>query len=189
MDGDNSTLLENIKSRPDDFLVKNYYMTVLIKNADTLREYAVDEVHSGEDEISRISIEDPHDNATSTCMMHNSGFGHATTGVRCKTSRNLPEECFCWDGLCTHPFLPFYSLVNKLVKQRERLTENHPGYFSWNIENNGMKINSTFHLVNERFLFPLELFVEGYGYILGSKREVARLKYSIIQFEPLIPSH
>merc|ERR1711892_63441 len=124
MDGDNSTLLENIKSRADDFLVKNYYLTVLVKNLDTLHEYAVDEVHSSEDEISRISVEDPLENASSTCMMHTPGVGHATTGVRCKTSRNLPEECFCWDGLCKHPFLPFYSLVNKLLKQKEDLRAN-----------------------------------------------------------------
>jgi hypothetical protein len=103
MDGDNSTILENIKSRADDFLVKNYYLTVLVKNLDTLHEYAIDEVHSSEDEISRISVEDPLENASSTCMMHTSGFGHATTGVRCKTSRRM----FLLGRPVQTPFLAF----------------------------------------------------------------------------------
>ena len=30
-------------------------------------------------------------NATSTCSFHTNGFGFATTGVRCRTSRNLPQ--------------------------------------------------------------------------------------------------
>ena len=187
MDGDNSTIIENIKSRTEEFLVKNYYLTAVVKNLDTLHEYAVDEVHSTEDAISRISVEDPLENATSTCILQTTGHGHASTGVRCKTSQNLPEECFCWDGLCKHPYLPYYSVVNKLLKQKDNLQTNHPGYFSWEINSNGIEINSTFHLVSDRFLSPLEIYVSGPGYLLGSKRDVARLKYSIIQFEPSDP--
>ena len=187
MDGDNSTIIENIKSRTEEFLVKNYYLTAVVKNLDTLHEYAVDEVHSTEDEISRISVEDPLENATSTCILQTTGYGHATTGVRCKTSRNLPEDCFCWDGLCKHPYLPYYSVVNRLLKQKVNLQTNHPGYFSWEVDSNDIKINATFHIVNDRFLSPLEIYVSSVGYLLGSKREVAHLKYSIIQFEPSDP--
>ena len=69
MNRENLTILENMKSCADDFLVKNYYLTVLVKNLDTKQEYAVDEVHSTEDELSRISAEDPLESATSTCIL------------------------------------------------------------------------------------------------------------------------
>ena len=182
---DNSSL--NIISNPEDFIVLNYLLTFLVENLDDAREYKVQEIHINDDEISRISVKDPKRNATSDCTFHTSGFGLATTGVRCKSSRKLPEECFCWDGVCSHPFLPFYMLVNKLLKWGENLVESHPGFLLWQMDRDGIKMNATFTVVDDRYLFPVMISVEGKGYILGSKLDVARLKYSTIQFQPSDP--
>ena len=39
-------------------------------------------------------------------------------------------------------------------------------------------------LSDDRYLFPVMITVEGYGYSLGSKQDTVRLRYSTIQFEP-----
>ena len=106
----------------------------------------------------------------------------ATTGVMCKSSRNLPEECFCWDGICSHPFLPFHTVVNKLLNMGEDLVESHPGFLLWRMESDELKINATFSLIEDRYLFPLVITIEGSGYSLGSKQNIVKLKYSPIQF-------
>ena len=36
-------------------------------------------------------------------------------GVRCKSSDRLPEECFCWDGVCSHPYMTYYHILTTLV--------------------------------------------------------------------------
>ena len=41
------------------------------------------ELHSVDAELTKLTMEDPHSNATNTCAYHSKGgFGHATTGVR-----------------------------------------------------------------------------------------------------------
>ena len=109
------TLIKNMISCPEEFIAMNYLSTFLVENLADAREYKVTEAHSNDDKISRLSVKDPLRNASSDCTFHSNGMGLATTGVRCKSSRNLPEECFCWDGICSHPFMPFHSVVNKCL--------------------------------------------------------------------------
>ena len=40
---------------------------------------------------------------------------HFDVGVRCKSSDRLPEECFCWDGVCSHPYMTYYHILTTLV--------------------------------------------------------------------------
>ena len=48
------------------------------------------ELHSVDKEMTRLEVEDPHSNATSTCSYHSKGgFGHSTMGVRSVTLRLL----------------------------------------------------------------------------------------------------
>ena len=51
-----------------------------------LREYSVSELHSVDAEMTKLEVEDPLSNASSTCSYHSKGgFGHATRGVRSDT--------------------------------------------------------------------------------------------------------
>ena len=177
--------LENMKLQIEDFLARNYFITSLIKNQDTEQEFAVDEVHSDNDQLSRISIENPNDNIRRDCMFHSSGVGHTVYGIRCRSSKSLPEECFCWDGVCTQPYLTFQNILKKLLDHKEELEELYEGFYSWNIvDTSGFQINSTFKFVNNQILLPVEIFIEDIGHFQGSRNETVRLKYSIIQFEP-----
>merc|ERR1719244_879484 len=95
-----SVITSSILTNPAQYLVLQFSSTVLVKNLDDGREYSVSELHSVDEEMSKLTVKDPQHNATSTCSFHNGGFGQATTGIRCRTSRNFPEECFCWDKVC-----------------------------------------------------------------------------------------
>ena len=46
---------------------------------------------------------------------------------RCRTSRNFPEECFCWDRVCAHPYLPLHKIFMKLKSQGEEFKQIFPG--------------------------------------------------------------
>ena len=174
--------IKKLLSNPQEFILDNYVATFLVENLDTGREYRVEEVHSKKDEMSRISVRDPLRNASSICSYDSSGSGLCITGVRCKYSTNLPGECFCWDGVCSHPFIPFNILANKLVTMGEDLVENNPGIFLWRLDSEEIVINITFSLPADRYLFPVVIFVEGEGY---NKEDITRLKYSTISFRPV----
>ena len=48
-----------------------------------LREYSVSELHSVDAEMTKLEVEEPHSDSTSTCSYHSKGgFGHSTRGVR-----------------------------------------------------------------------------------------------------------
>ena len=47
--------------------------------------------------------------------------------IRCRTSRNFPEECFCWDRVCAHPYLPLHKIFMKLKSQGEEFKQIYPG--------------------------------------------------------------
>ena len=57
-----------------------YLTTFLVENLADAREYKVTEVHSNDEEISRLSVKDPLRNSSSDCTFHSSGMGLATTG-------------------------------------------------------------------------------------------------------------
>ena len=89
--------------------------------------------------------------------------------------------------MCNHPYLPFYSLVIRLLNSGEKLVENHQGFLLWTVDNGGMKITATCTVVGGKFIFPVEIFLTGNGYSLGSKQGIVRLKYSTIRFQPSDP--
>ena len=179
------SVIKNLISNPQEYILQEYLSTFLVENLDTgSKEYKVEEVHSNDAEVSTITVKDPWRNASSMCRYHPGGSGLASTGVRCRSSLSLPQDCFCWDGVCSHPFLPFHSLVNKLWKLGEDLVESQHGFLLWRLDTEEIKINATFSLMDGRYLFPVVIFIEGEGYSLGSRLGTARLKYSIIQFQP-----
>ena len=86
---------------------------------------------------------------------------------RCRTSRNFPEECFCWDRVCGHPSLPIHKLFMKLKTHGEEFKQIYPGekrtkrsffdsiylilgMFSWKVDQRDMKINATFKMIMNR---------------------------------------
>ena len=94
---------------------------------------------------------------------------------RCRTSRNFPEECFCWDRVCGHPYLPIHKLFMKLKTHGEEFKQIYPGenrtkrsffdsililffdsiyliigMFSWKVDQRDMKINATFKMIMNR---------------------------------------
>ena len=160
---DGKLSLDNIQIQIEDYLAVNYYLTVLIHNQDTAEEYAVDEIHSDPDQVSRISIEDPLENVTKVCLFHSSGVGMTINGLRCRKSQNLPEECFCWDGNCSHPYLSFHKIIKMLLGHTDELKQEYQSFYSWNIFNeNGVSINATFKLVNNRVFLPIDIFIEDF---------------------------
>merc|ERR1711892_30537 len=176
-----------ILSNPAQYVILQFSSTVVVKNLDDNREYTVSELHSVDEEMSKLTVKDPQHNATSTCSFHTGGFGQATTGIRCRTSRNFPEECFCWDKVCKHPYMPLHKVFLKFTSQGGDFKQIFPGLFTWNVEKQDLKLNATFKVVRNKFLYPLDISVEGFGYAIGSKQDTARLKYSVILFQPEDP--
>ena len=176
-----------ILSNPAQYVILQFSSTVVVKNLDDNREYTVSELHSVDEEMSKLTVKDPQHNATSTCSFHTGGFGQATTGIRCRTSRNFPEECFCWDKVCKHPYLPLHKVFLKFTSQGGDFKQIFPGLFTWNVEKQDLKLNATFKVVRNKFLYPLDISIEGFGYAIGSKQDTARLKYSVILFQPEDP--
>ena len=183
----NSSLepIRRILSNPAEFIILQFSSTVIVTNLANGAEYTVSELHSVDQEMSKLTVKDPQHNATSTCSFHTGGFGHATTGIRCRTSRNYPEECFCWDKVCRHPYLPVHKIFLKFTSHGGEFKESFPGLFSWSIEKSDLKLNATFKVIRNKFLYPLEIFVEGFGYAIGSKQDTAKLKYSVLLFYAL----
>ena len=60
-----------------------------------------------------------------------------------------------------------------------------PGIFTWITEKQDLKLNATFKVVLEKFLHPLD--IDGFGYAIGSKLDIARIKYLVILFQPEDP--
>lgn len=181
-------------------LVSNFRVTLLVENLAEGREYTVEETHNSEEEVSQITVQDPLRNATSTCTLHTNGFGFATTGVRCRTSRNLPHECFCWDGICSHPYYPLSRLLAPLARATLRPRGNT---LIWTFPDpqgppvgdnpDRLTISASLRLVSGSWLLPLELTIRGAAYSLGAhttqgEKEWARLRYTVLQFRPLTPS-
>ena len=182
-----SDITHTILANPAQYLILQFSSTVLVKNLDDGREYTVSELHSVDEEMSKLTVKDPQHNATSTCSFHNGGFGQATTGIRCRTSRNFPEECFCWDKVCKHPYLPLHKVFMKFTSQGGDFKQIFPGIFTWIIEKQDLKLNATFKIVRNKFLYPLDINIEGFGYAIGSKQDTAKIKYSVILFQPEDP--
>jgi hypothetical protein len=182
-------------------LVSNYRLTVLVEHLAEGREYTVEETHNSEDEISQLTVQDPLRNATSTCTLHTNGFGFATTGVRCRTNRNLPQECFCWDGICSHPYYPFSRLLAPLARATLR-PAGPAGLLQWTFPDpegpaggdnpDRLSLTGSLRLVSGSWLLPLSLSLRGAAYSLGAQgsageQEWARLRYTVLQFRPLEP--
>ena len=103
---DNSSVL----ATPGQFLLLQFSAGLLVSTAG--REFSVTEDHSVDLELSRLVVREAGRNSSSSCSFHTGGWGHATAGVRCRTSRNFPEECFCWDKLCSYPYFPLHKVNN-----------------------------------------------------------------------------
>ncbi|XP_023323540.1 uncharacterized protein LOC111697687 isoform X3 [Eurytemora carolleeae] len=178
--------VDDISLNPSKYLAVNYVAKIQVKDQGTGNQYTISEIHSKDDETIKLSLVDPRRNATSSCSMYTGGFGHATTGVRCRLSRNLPQECFCWDGLCLYPFYTLSSTVQQLVSKNGKVTKLGNSLLRWRVEEESLEINAIFRLVGQLIL-PLEVEVKGFGYSLGTLKidERAHIKYSVIQFEPM----
>ena len=158
-------------------LVSNYRVVVLVEHLAEGRQFTVEEAHNSEDEISHLTVTDPLRNATSTCTMHTNGFGFTTTGVRCRTNRNLPQECFCWDGICSHPYYPLARLPGPPA--RATLHPQAGGLLAWTYPDplgppggdnpDRLAITATFRLVSGSWLLPLAMVVRGAAYSLGAQ--------------------
>ena len=76
----NNQKATNLNSTPNSLFVSQIIYLSHYKDG---KEYSVSELHSVDAELTKLSMEDPHSNATNTCSYHSKGgFGHATTGVR-----------------------------------------------------------------------------------------------------------
>merc|ERR1719270_1422678 len=72
----------------------------------------------------------------------------------------------------------------KLKFQGDEFKQIYPGIFLWSVLQQDMKINATFKLVMNRFLYPLNISLEGFGYSLGSRQDSAKLTYAVLLFQP-----
>ena len=59
---------------------------------------------------------------------------------RCRTSRNFPEECFCWDRICSHPYMALHKIFMKLKSQGEEFKQMFPGILIKENEENFTKL-------------------------------------------------
>ena len=76
----NNQKATNLNSTPNSLFVSQIIYLSHYKDG---KEYSVSELHSVDAEMTRLEVEEPHSNATSTCSYHSKGgFGHATRGVR-----------------------------------------------------------------------------------------------------------
>ena len=133
-------------------------------------------------------MEDPFNNATQVCMYHSSGFGHIISGIRCRSARNLPDQCFCWDGVCGYPYISFKSIMRRLLLNREKIEDYYDNNYIWRIDDiDGSNITAKFSLINNRIFLPIEILVQSLNHNFGSRKNYVRQKYSIIQFEPSDP--
>jgi len=174
---------QRVQQSPEQFITLNYIAKMVVKDKSSGNHYTLTEIHSKDEETIKLNLVDPRRNATSSCSMYTGGFGHATTGVRCRLSRNLPQECFCWDGLCLYPFLPISSIIHQLVTQNGEVEHLGTDLYSWKLEGGNLRILSVFRLV-DRLLRPVQVEVSGLGYNLGSKDDRAHISCNILQFEP-----
>ena len=106
--------------------------------------------------------------------------------MRCRASSRLPEDCFCWDGVCSHPYTTYYTILTSLLTiGQDSLVELEGNLLGWSVVTGEMNITARLSLQPHNILFPLEITVEKFGRIMSnSKQDHIRIRYSTIQFQP-----
>ena len=178
-DEDFSKVINN----PIEYIPRSYLVKSLVQNLRDGKEYYVQERYQEENKQCHLKVIDPLRNATSECSFNSNGMGLSITGVRCRVSQHLPEECFCWDGVCNHAYLPFKSIL-AILEVQDMLELETSGVVVWKMAEEDLDIRATFRVVDDRFLFPLEINIEGDGYRLGSSQQDVKLKYFVLQYIP-----
>ena len=130
-------------NNPTEFIPRSYFVKSLVQNLGEGKEYYVQERYQEDEKLSHLKVIDPLRNATSECSFYSNGFGLSMTGVRCRVSQHLPEECFCWDGICNHAYLPFKYILTFL--QVENMIELENSRVAvWKMTEEDLIIRATF---------------------------------------------